>query len=388
MKRSSLSILAAGVLAAGPVQAQPPPHQYTLFEGANVSVEQNNVLMPVRDIDGASWVVESEGREKVISGTGAPLALKIVPSLKLTEQAAVVAGFRKTPSYTFANDPTVRLTRGLNEAGAVSAGYQAAASQASAINPLVLSTPSASGTSSSASNGLLGGSRSAALSDYASSSATASTQLDPSMDSSAGYDAMEVEFEVSSATPLNDPYIVTSARFHPPGTEPGVVQSLLYAKALPAITGTPVKVKFTEEGFPVGYQLVEYQMHLYNHGIEVATNVSEKREEMTPEQAFEYVRKSYVASHRSATLPAAAVMGELPGDLHQHIEGGKYHDTIYVKVSPQGIGEEAFSDPACSKRIDDPYLDSVVRAIRFKPALDKGEPVEGVAPVNLGRLRV
>jgi hypothetical protein len=198
---------------------------------------------------------------------------------------------------------------------------------------------------------------------------------------------MDVSFEISSDRPLNDPYLVTTARFHPPGTESGVVQSLVYAKALPAIGSTPVRVRFTEAGFPINYQLVEYQMHLYDHGVEVATNVSEKREEMNPEQAFEYVKRTYVASHKSDTLPAAAVMGELPPDLHQHVEAGNYQETIYVRVSPEGRGSEAFADQACTKRIHDPYLDSVVRTIRFKPALDKGEPVSGVAPVNLGRIR-
>jgi hypothetical protein len=389
MKRSPLALTAAALLAVPALHAQPkPPHLYTLFEGANVSVDQNNTLLPVRDIDGASWVVVSGGQEKVISGNGAPVSLKIVPMLKMTEQTAIVSGFKKEPAYTFANDPAVKLTRGLNEAGEVSASYQAAANQASAINPTMITTPSASGTTNAGGNGILGGSASAAQSSYASSAADESSLLNASQDSSGGYDAMTVEFELSSPTPLKDPYLVTTTLFHPPGTESTVVQSLVYAKALPPIGSDPVKVKFTEEGFPVNYQLVEYHMHLYDHGIEVATNVSDKREVMTPEQAFAYVRKTYIASHKGDTLPAAAVMGELPQDLHERLEQGKYRETIYVKVSPDGMADEAFEDAACTKPINDPYLDSVVRTIRFKPALDKGEPVAGVAAVNLSRLRV
>jgi len=82
------------------------------------------------------------------------------------------------------------------------------------------------------------------------------------------------------------------------------------------------------------------------------------------------------------------VMGDLPPDLGSQIAAGKYTDSIYVKVSKDGLADTAFADSRCSKRIEDPYLDSVVKGIRFKPALAEGVPVEGVAELNLSRLRI
>jgi hypothetical protein len=84
----------------------------------------------------------------------------------------------------------------------------------------------------------------------------------------------------------------------------------------------------------------------------------------------------------------APVMGELPADLQVRLEQGKYDETIYVRVSRDGLADVAYADPACTKRIDDPYLDSVVRTIRFKPALEDGRPVEGIASVNLSQLKI
>jgi hypothetical protein len=120
----------------------------------------------------------------------------------------------------------------------------------------------------------------------------------------------------------------------------------------------------------------------------VATNISPQRQEMTPEQAFEYVKTSYITAHKTSTLPASPVMGELPPDLSTQLASGKYSEPIYVKVSKEGLANQAFSDAACTAKIDDPYLEAVVRSIRFKPALDGGKPVDGVATLNLGRLRV
>lgn len=222
----------------------------------------------------------------------------------------------------------------------------------------------------------------------ATSGADASAALQEKNATSEGYDAMNIEFEVSSAKPLQDPYIVTMIKFHPKGSGPGIVQSMVYAKALNPIDEHPSKIKFAQEGFPFDYEVVDFQLHLYNHGIEVATNISPQRQEMTPEQAFEYVKTSYITAHKTSTLPAAPVMGELPSDLSTQLAAGKYSEPIYVKVSKDGLANQAFSDAACTAKIEDPYLLSVVRSIRFKPALDDGKPVDGVATLNLSRLRV
>jgi hypothetical protein len=146
-------------------------------------------------------------------------------------------------------------------------------------------------------------------------------------------------------------------------------------------------VKFEQDGFPFDYEVVDFQLHLYNHGVEVATNISPKRQEMNPDQAFDYVRTTYISSHKTATLPATPVMGELPPDLGSQVAAGKYGEPIYVKVSKDGLADQAYSDAACTAKIDDPYLAKVVQSIRFKPALEQGQPVDGIATVNLSRFK-
>jgi hypothetical protein len=68
------------------------------------------------------------------------------------------------------------------------------------------------------------------------------------------------------------------------------------------------------------------------------------------------------------------------------LANGNYAGTFYVRVSKDGLAEEPYADTACTKKIADPYLVSVVRSIRFKPALELGKPVEGTAAVNLNQL--
>ena len=374
-------------LIPGTLKAEGAQKEYTLFEGANISVNLADKIYPLRDVNGSSWVVVIDGQEKVISAAVTPVNLKIVPSLKLTEESATISGLKREPAYTFNNDPTVRMTRGLVSAASVSASYQAVANQANAVDPSVINTPSAGGNNTTVTANIQGQNASGDAGQVAASGANASVDLQGKQEA-AGYDAMSVEFEVTSEKPIPEPYIVTMTKFHPRGTPPGTIQSMVFAKALEPIGAKASKVKFSEEGFPFDYEVVDFQIHLYNAGVEIATNTAEKREVMTPDQAFSYVKRSYIEAHKSGTLAAVPVMGDLPPDLGTQIAAGKYADTVYVKVSKEGLADRAFADSRCSKRIEDPYLDSVVKGIRFKPALAEGVPVEGVAELNLSRLRI
>jgi hypothetical protein len=205
---------------------------------------------------------------------------------------------------------------------------------------------------------------------------------------SGGLDAMDVEFDVRSPKPLRDPYVVTMTRFRPPGAKPGMVQNMVYAQSLHPIDEHLSHVHFVEEGFPFGYEVLDFQLHLYNQGEEVATNVAANRVELTREEAFEYVKVEYIGAHPRDTLPPVPVMGKLPANLPALLAQGKYAQPFYVRVSRDGLADAAYSDAACTKRVDDPYLDSVVMRVRFKPALDNGKPVDGVASLSLGKLPI
>ncbi len=189
------------------------------------------------------------------------------------------------------------------------------------------------------------------------------------------------------AQPL--PYVVTMARFHPKGSKPGTVQNLVYARELAPIEAHPTNVHFIEGGFPYDFELIEFQLHLYNKREEVATTMSSKRVELTRDEAFEYVKIEYVTAHEGATLPAVPAMGRLPAGLLRALAEGKYRETFFVKVSKEGLpADEVFLDEACSKRVEDLYLEQVVKGMRFKPALESGKPVESVASLDLRQLKI
>jgi hypothetical protein len=201
-----------------------------------------------------------------------------------------------------------------------------------------------------------------------------------------GLDAMDVEFDIRASKPLHNPYVVTMTRFRAPGAKPGMVQNLVYAEAMHPIDEHLSHVHFVETGFPFNYELIDFQFHVYNRGEEIATNISADRVELTRDEAFQYIRMEYIGAHRGETLPPIPAMGRLPSDLRSQLSAGKYGTVFYVRVSKDGLADEAYADPACTRRINDAYLDSVVQRVRFKPALNSGKPIDGIATLNLAKL--
>jgi hypothetical protein len=429
--KSEVSSAAVTTLPAYTVEEQQSTKTHTLFMGAEIAISLDKDLYPVKDVLGSNWVVDINGREREISAKEAPIKVKITPTLKLTEVSATIQGFKRVQTYSFANDPSTRLTRGLTQAGVTNALMQGVAQDAQNL-------------AETASNKALGGAAILAGSDhqfgsgaqqytaetspaathppaavpgligYPPNSLTPTTMSDgqqvvvdlanaasSAADSNAGtadestgrittpgLDAMDVEFDIRAAKTLQDPYVVTMTRFRRPGAKPGMVQNMVYAKSLHPIDVHLSHVHFVEEGFPFGFELVDFKLHIYNRGEEVATNIATDRVELTREEAFEYVKMEYIASHKGDTLGAEPAMGKLPAELAGKLAQGQYKQAFYVKVSKDGLADEAYSDPACTRRIDDPYLDSVVKRIRFKPALNGGKPVDGFATLNLGKLAI
>lgn len=435
-----LSIACAPAQAQSDTRAQKPvvmehyvvdiTKTHTLFMGADISVNLDRDLYAVRDVVGSSWVIDINGKDKVVSSKEAPVSLKITPALKLTEVSATISGFKKEAAYSFDNDPSVLITRGLTQSAATNAmltgisldardkadtvgnkGLGGAAMFASSDNqfgasalmmtakttPAITHPPKAVAgqmfpppnplVDSTLLDGIalstrLDNQRAAVAADQAVSGKEPTDRL-----TTRGLDAMDVEFDISSERPLYNPYVVTITKFHDKLSKPGLVKNLVYARALDPIDSHFSHVHFSEDGFPFDYDLIDFQLHIYNRGVEIATNLSSKRVELTRDEAFEYVKMEYIGAHRSDTLPAVPAMGKLPSELPERLAAGKYAETYFVKVSKDGLADEAYTDVTCSSKVDDPFLTTVVKSLRFKPALAHGEAVDGVAALNLTKLQ-
>jgi hypothetical protein len=392
----TLPALAFSAPAAAPDGANAGPKTYTLFMGADLDVQLNKVAYRVLDVTGGSFVVKVDGKELLVPMNEGPVSLRVAHSLKLTEAAAAIADLKGERAYTPGNDPVKKY---MAQQG------QAVASQDAIANAtwnVVYAQRMANANAKAAASGQEGGFpvgsdlgaaqrqlnavSAASLSDFGNNTSLVGKMQDELREGL--FDAMDISFEVSAEKPLNSPYVVVVAQYREPNKPPGALHSWIYARALEPIDTKPRKVRIVQGGFPQGFELERFQVHLFEHGEELATNVADKRVPLTRDEAFQYVLIDYVSSHKAASLPATPAMGKLPADLRTRLDSGQLTQRFFVKVSKDGLPVETYVDETCSHKVDDPYLQSVIQDIRFKPALEKGRPIEGIALLRFCDLRM
>ena len=390
--------LAPSAPAAAPDATAAEPKTHTLFMGADLDVQFKKDYYRVHDVSGDSFRVMAGGKELAVPMNEGPINLKVQQSLKLTDSSATIANLKGERAYTSANDPTKKFMRqqpgtsGYDStymedgnalflstlAGPAASVGPVHGSEAGGIGNIGAMAARAQGTASAA-----GGDRYSEFNSMGAYVSKMQQELAQEL-----FDAMEVTFEVSSEKPLNNPYVLLIARFHERDAKPGASRNWIYAKALAPIDQKPRKVRIMQGGFPEGFELEKFQVHLYDHGLELATNVAERRVPLTRDEAFQYVLIDYTSQHKGASLPATPAMGKLPTDLRTRLGSGQLTQFFFVKVSKDGLPGETFIDESCSHKVEDPYLQSVIRDIRFNPALDKGQPVEGIARLRFADLRI
>ena len=383
----------APAFAAAPAAA-PEPKTHTLFMGADFDVEQHDDFYRVVNVSGSDFVVKAKGEAVRIPTENQKLNLKVQQSLKLTTEFATIGDLKSDRAYTPANDPGRKWAnrgsmpnidqaqgqmvqaQGLQnyvqaQANGNPSGF-ARAAFAAEVPALTAAANSATGNFNSASVEAQGD-----LYNRGQLTAEMQAELAKGL-----FDAVEVTFNVSSPTPLKEPYVVLVAQYHDPSEPGNTAHNWIYARALEPIDAKPRSVHFLQGGFPAGFKLEKLQVHLYNRGRELATNVADKRVPLTYDEAFTYVVIQYLATHKGASLPATPALAKITDETRSRL-GDQFTRTYFVKVSKDGIPQAAYLDEPCAQKVADPYLNAVINDVRFNPALEKGQPVAGVARLTL-----
>ena len=369
---------------------------HTLFMGADVYVEQNHQACRVEDVVGGSFVITVDGKEVKIPANYGQVKMRVDSELKLTSTGAKVDRFKAERAYTPENDPVKQF---LNRQSEMMAVQDAAATAAVRVG---LAQTSANVAKFGAA-GVPGGSpvqgmpsanpaiaesnfTSAAMAEQAASGHLASS-VGAMQDALAKelYDAINLEFDVTSTQPVRRPYVIVLVQYHAKGAKPGESSRWLYAAQLDPLGDKPQKVRVKQGGLPPGYEIEKCQVHVYDGGQELATNLAENQVALTRTEAFAYLLLEYVGTHKGANLGAAPIMGRPDAEAMAKLGPDRLRQTYYVKVSKEGLPLATFADADCSRPVD-ADIAALVAAVRFYPALENGKPIDGVAQLRLSRL--
>jgi len=198
------------------------------------------------------------------------------------------------------------------------------------------------------------------------------------------FDAVQYEFVVSSPRPIPHPYVIIITDVNEEGKADSE-SSHIYIRQLGPIDNEPGKVTILQGGFPPGFVLEKYQIHLYDNGSEIPTNLSENKIGMTRSEVFGYLESEYVKAHKGQSIAAVVIPNSSKVRLKNVVGVETLHSRVDIKVGKDGAVQEFSLEDAGQAPIPD-AVGSFLRDLRFYPALDNGVPIDASVTVRLADL--
>lgn len=379
--------------AAAPSPAPSGPeqtHSHTLFMGVELAVQRDERLLPVRDVQGAYLIAKHKGKEIRIPTTGRSLNMKVTRALKVSQRSAMLEKVKVDRAYTPARDPFKKFVAASGAAGGADAVASLAQGQMTTaiLNQDFASVAASRGYGSSDGDAQIVQASTTAFANavgmaesYNLSMGDQANRMSGEL-AEEGFDALEISFRIASPTPLAQPFVVILAQLRAGEAKKATQYNWVYAKALDPIEEKPSSVYIKQGGFPAGFVIEQCTIHLFNHGEEVPTNHALMRVAMSKDEAFEFATIDYVTKNKDATLPAGLALGQNTDALRRHLADHYQGGPVFVQVGADGRPSRAFADKGASEEVRDEVLLTILRELRFQPALSKGKPVESVVPVK------
>jgi hypothetical protein len=385
-----LSLLSLALAAPLLADDAAPPKDHALFAGATVQVEDGSGFFDIAGVEGYSVSFQADGKLRHIRRDEIR-NVRVGRSLKLTDVVARIDKMIVTPTHVgpradrFAdmhmqllmNDMAADATAGMGTAaanyaaaqGIQNAAYASSYSHNGSGAPPV-PVPQADPTALNA-----------ASAGYVSNQSMVDSFGRGPAD--AGDDALDIRCELSTPRVMHSTYALVLTEYRE--ANEGKSSFNVHIEPVGELGPKPRKVTFTQTGFPTGFTYGQVSVHLYSGSLELATNLSEGRVDLTADDAMRYLVLAYVTSHTKDSLAAKPLRIAVPADFRQRASAADLDRTLYAKIDTMGRVRELSAAPDQQVAVD-PYIDSTVRKFYYEPAIRDGKPVESVVEVRLAGL--
>ena len=281
------------------------PRDHHLFVGANLFLPHEDDFAAVRKLSKSDALLDTPAQDR-ISIDKTP-GFSVRRATKISSVQVLIENLNAKKEYTVGNDPEfaamsdqAQIENAIAQ-GVDSAQYGYSISEGASLGATNTRTGIPDDSISSTSDGLfvdVTGPLDAARSIQEAISETTANTI-PSQESTS-HDMLAVSFEISSKTPIADAYVVVLC-----GIQIGTDKhNLTFYKRVGEVGQKARNVRIIDDGFPPGFNVTSTQVYIYNHGEEIATNLSEKHYPLTADQARQFIQIDHQSSHREDTLPA------------------------------------------------------------------------------------
>ncbi len=383
-------VLPSVSLAGNPVRtvesAPAPARDHHLWVGVELFYPHDRDLCPVRRFDGFDSVLRLESGADVLARRANGFKWK--PTPKISAIAVHLEEVKPERTYSSAADPALgwmsrqmALTAYHDDMASNADRALARAHTAAAIADRQALTPGAPAPGQSGSEIL----RQASLAhtqvhasiEPLNDLAFYSAKIADDDEDTTACDALRIRFTASAPQPIADANVLAMVRIR---TKSEGYRDVSFQRPIGPLGPTPREFAIDQIGLPPGYEFVSAQLHVFNHGQEIATNLSERHLPLTAAEAREYLLLDHFAQNSGATIAARPAWSLAPDSLRSAADPAAFDFNVEVDVDP--AGQITALRPAANQILPDTIRETVEQ-LPFLPALDAGEPVASTLTIRL-----
>jgi len=391
---AGLGLLPGLLSAAENAELKAEAKDYALFMGDNILLEQKGAYYPLLNMTDGNLHIRP-GREIKLIPKGDLHGFRFNYELKMSHLTATIGDLKVERGYTAGNDPGRHVVEAASAAGGNAMDAAANASRAASAEARAqaqLSIATAPGSSSYDSAGRAAKAADARLQIQTSQNEGRMADSMSRVDYTGNVhtvadidgrlcDAIDVAMLLTTPVQVHRPYIVMVTSFRAPDDKKDQVRNWIHFEPLSSLGPEPLYVRFRVVGLPMGFEIVHNEIHLYQRTHELATNLSEKRVEVTREDAYQYALLSHLSDHKKDDSEALALLMPRGQGDKAKILRSQLSETVWVKVSAQGEPLGYFLDERARKEAP-AGLVAALADFRYLPAITKGVPTEGMVALR------
>lgn len=151
------------------------------------------------------------------------------------------------------------------------------------------------------------------------------------------------------------------------------------------IPGDTQDVTFDIAGMPKGFELTKVTYHFYSKGIEIPTNLSEKRRLLDEEETYQFFMLQYMAANEGKTRGPSLYEPLERAAIYPFLREDQIKDVILsVVIDESGKAKEVSVKSGLTEFQKE--ICELARQVQFFPTLKDGEPVEQQIDVRLSQI--
>jgi hypothetical protein len=351
--------------------------KYEFFVGIDVRVPYDNAELPMVDFRNDNMILWSQDRPVSVE-FGKIKGLRFFRSPKLSRENVEIRGFDAKYIASRVSDTRTKmnmmLLQGLAEdnrdvaygnAQFVSASNIGSYDQTSGSTTLSLQNLSTSSVDKLKSGNVEPGDKKALSAKDANGEAS---------------DTIDIQFSVSSASPVDDVYAVVLAVIKKSGGDADV-QKWVRFQRIGRIDDTPRHIHVTQSGIPVEFELIGAQAFLFSHGEEIANTMSDMHVTVSSESARHLINACYIDAHKGMTLVPALATTSIADSLVDSLKSEGVNEPVTLHLDKDAIitAAECEGKPVSLTALN------LLKTLIFHPGLKNGEPVEALVKIDIAQ---